>query len=233
MKILDVDFEDSISKLNQLYSRYRNNEKIVIKNESIDLTVLIKDFRIMSLCNEGVISHAGDETLAAFTEIGLVPNVTSGDFRKIGYNVNGTMLCSGVCVAKDRDCKDHVHNLHQSAWSLFQTLRLTNEFPISLTIDDNRLICAFTASGMDVTSKISNLMCEPFNTTLLEFAIATNSSITEGVDWSMNSVINESSEGIHIGLGDGIHCPHIDLVMPYKNILDNISFKTATTASCS
>lgn len=228
IKMLEVDFEESVSKLKHLKSRYKAGEIISIKNECIDIRASITEFRIMGLCNEGVISLGSDEPLAAFTEIGLVPNVTNGNFKDIGYSVNGTMLCDGVCVAKDRECKDHVHELHQSAWSLFQTLRLTNEFPIKLKISENKVVGALTKSGRNIISMISDLMCEPFNTTLLEFAIATNSSVNETVDWSMNSVINESSEGVHVGLGDGIHCPHIDLITPYSGVLDYISFNRDT-----
>jgi hypothetical protein len=52
-----------------------------------------------------------------------------------------------------------------------------------------------------------------YDLTALEFSIGTNEiSGEEGIDWAVNSQLNEGTRGIHIGLGEGVSAAHIDFI---------------------
>ncbi len=221
LNTLDIDFKDTTSDLRHLSSLYEDGNTLHIQTGNFSVSVELYNHKKMHICQDGIIENGDDVPLADLTEIALVPNVERGEFKKIGYNINGTMQCFGVCVAKDRDCHEHVHQLHNKAWSFFQTLRVSGGFPLTIVIANNEIISIKSGNGNDITHIIHNLMSEPFNLTILEYAIATNRSVVDKIDWSVNSPVNESAEGVHIGIGDGIRCPHIDLIMPSKGILKN------------
>jgi hypothetical protein len=50
---------------------------------------------------------------------------------------------------------------------------------------------------------------------LIEVAFSTNTGMkSETIDWNYNSVLNETSLGVHIALGDGATGAHIDFIAP-------------------
>jgi hypothetical protein len=81
-----------------------------------------------------------------------------------------------------------------------------------LVIEDNT-ITSLKINGNEQI-KLLDLASGPRGLKLTEFAIGVNDSITESINYKMNSQLNEGISGIHVAIGDGSSGYHIDFLCP-------------------
>ncbi|SIT74684.1 hypothetical protein SAMN04487768_3050 [Burkholderia sp. b13] len=74
--------------------------------------------------------------------------------------------------------------------------------------------------GIDVTNEYLSLFGNLKHSSIaMEFAIGC-ADYTNTVDWSKNSLLNESTAGAYIGIGMGLQMPHIDFISSKAKIVN-------------
>jgi hypothetical protein len=142
------------------------------------------------------------------------PFILSGDDIIPAFTVNGTLNVPGVAVAHHRQMHENLRPLATQAWKLFQDLRNQNRFPLSVRIQDSRIVSVL-AGDREITGELEYLTNPLRKLMLTEMAFSTNGSLLpENIDWTCNSQLNEGSLGIHVGIGDGLTGAHVDLICP-------------------
>lgn len=88
-----------------------------------------------------------------------------------------------------------------------------------LIIKDN-IAKKIIVGGIDVTDKYLGLFGKfNHNSIAMEFAVGC-ADYADGVDWSENALLNESTVGAYIGIGMGIQMPHIDFISSKAKIIN-------------
>ncbi|GIW33385.1 hypothetical protein [Meiothermus sp.] len=150
------------------------------------------------------------EAIGMYFEVPMIPD--NEDFFHPGYIVNGQLEVCGAAVARHRQMPAPLVPLHAEAWELMSGLLAEGRFPLKVEVKDSRLVGA-TAGGRDITPELLRLSNEKLELLLIEFAFSNNPSLKAGMlDWSVNSVMNEGIQGLHIAVGDGLTGAHIDLI---------------------
>lgn len=109
---------------------------------------------------------------------------------------------------------DDLLPLATHAWELFQEYRQQGRFPLSLKIENSRVV-EVLAGDKDIKEQLTHLTNPKRKLVLTEMAFSTNAEINpQNIDWTKNSQLNEGALGIHVGIGDGLTGAHIDLICP-------------------
>ncbi|MBY0442429.1 MAG: hypothetical protein K2Q25_09900 [Mycobacteriaceae bacterium] len=145
---------------------------------------------------------------AHFFEIGLTnPGADKGSV----FQVNGRCRARGMIAARDQKLSTAPE---PAEWGRCrcEIARLG----VDLRIQDNQLVeCVL--DGRDISADIAR-WTGMHGLGITECSIGVNPQVLADVDWSLNSVMNEGAQGIHIGFGlyDGMHfdfiCPEVGLV---------------------
>lgn len=149
--------------------------------------------------------------IGQWLEAGLIPN--GGDIHRPGYIVNGQFLARGASVARHPTMPEARAHLPMEARRLVRELREAGQFPLRLSVEASRVVELRTQGGRDLLAQVRRLSGEHTDMVLLEVAVSSDASTSaQGIDWSINSVMNEGCAGVHIAVGDGIHAAHIDFI---------------------
>ena len=145
----------------------------------------------------------------AFFELGLGNLKPGGDgvFLVNGYCRAGGMIAGrGPELSMEPEPQEWVQYRHRIA-----------QTGVELHIRDNQLL-ACLLDGRDIKADIAKWTWG-YGLRITECSIGTNAQVLTGVDWSLNSLMNEGAQGMHLGFGlpdDGIHfdfiCPGVALV---------------------
>lgn len=177
---------------------------------------LTPEILIMQAATEVAMPSGEDFALSNYTEVALIPNsFLSGQasIDELGYDIKGSFDCHCALVAIHRGADLTVVQGHKTLRSVFGRLFDDGEYPLRVRIARFQVIEILTRSGFDMMSLVQRWMHSDLENSVTEVGIGTNSrTIFEQFDWRINSPFNETALGFHIGLGDGIRCPHIDLV---------------------
>ena len=150
------------------------------------------------------------ECLAAhhFFESGLSNLGTEEDSA---FLVNGYCRASGMIASRHRELSAAPE---PAEWTRYRDE--IAEGGVELHIRDNQLVECLLG-GRDIKSDIAR-WTGSYGLGVTECAVGTNPDVLSGIDWSMNSLMNEGAQGVHIGFGllDGMHfdfiCPGVALV---------------------
>ncbi len=123
------------------------------------------------------------------------------------FSLRGELLIDGMLTAKSQKMPPELDHLHDRTNAIIEGAGAT---PGLLCAAGNRLV-SLTFGSVDLGPEILTLSGGSYDSNFVEFSIGTNSP-SYPVDWSVNSLLNEGLEGIHVALGDGIEGAHIDLV---------------------
>ena len=195
----------------------------------IDLNDNIK---IMEVATNSMLGSDEDLAFSAFSEVALIPFETTGTNltpEKLGYKIEGSLAIDGTLCAVHRGAPTKVVDQNRVVEDFFCCLHKLNEFPMRAEIKNSKLSALFTRSGTDLSAMLIAGDAPIFNGTILELAVGTNASMNGNtIDWSFNSPVNEFALGFHIAIGDGIRCPHIDLIsidpVGVRNLLRGIEY---------
>jgi hypothetical protein len=159
--------------------------------------------------------------LSSRTRVELLPDEQSsiGNYFEVGWSpadltgridsamsVSGTLRVDTVLVAKHRDLKGARAECFAEAAEVAAEMR--KACPLDLTIRDSRIVDGFGswADGVDVMSG------PEYRNAITEVAFGTAALPLDLVDWSLNSQMNESAAGVHLGVGNGITGIHFDFI---------------------
>lgn len=217
-----VNFEDCVARNQKVFDYIcEAPSPIQVENDKVKVTIeLFDNLSMMQPFLGNEIGHGEDWSLGAFTEVGLVPPSTSSGLNNKGYSICGTMKIDGVLVAKHQHCSDDCKEKHASLVDYFETKLTSADFPLTIEMRDARLVGVRTLGERDLTGEIIAFMAPGVNSHILEVAFGTNENASNStLNWSINSPINESALGMHVAIGDGVSCPHLDFVCSDKDVL--------------
>ncbi|KAA1249436.1 hypothetical protein F0Q45_15210 [Mycobacterium simiae] len=145
----------------------------------------------------------------AFFEIGLANLKADQDST---FLVDGYCRAIGMIASRDPELRA---GPEPAEWS--EHRREISRQGVELHIKDNQLIRCLL-DGRDIKDDIAR-WTRDYGLRITECSIGTNPQVLDGADWSLNSLMNEGAQGIHVGFGrpiDGIHfdfiCPEVALV---------------------
>jgi hypothetical protein len=131
-----------------------------------------------------------------------------------GFVINGTFCAAGCAIAKHYYMPYDILWKHSQAWELFGSVSCNGESSIEITVKNSKIVSVML-EGKEVVEKVRELSNQNLDCMLVEVAFSTNSGVTpDTIDWAYNSVLNESSIGVHIAVGDGATGAHIDFIAP-------------------
>lgn len=141
---------------------------------------------------------------APFFEIGIA----SPEADAIGaVLVNGHCRAAGMIASWDR-----ILSAGSAREELAEYRREIARIGVDLYIHDSELE-ACLLGGRDIKDDIARWTGTD-GLRLTECSIGTNAQVLSGVDWSVNSLMNEGAEGIHIGIGRPPAGIHFDFICP-------------------
>jgi hypothetical protein len=134
------------------------------------------------------------------------------------FSFRGTLKISGILTVLRRPNPTLPEGLRTSLKWLSE--RISEEGAL-LVIEDNT-ITSLKINGNEHV-KLLDLAAGPRGLKLTEFAIGVNDTITNIIDYKINSQLNEGINGVHIAIGDGSSGYHIDFLSPAVNVSPNVN----------
>ncbi|MBY0443260.1 MAG: hypothetical protein K2Q25_14170 [Mycobacteriaceae bacterium] len=125
--------------------------------------------------------------------------------------MSGHCRASGMIAARDQLLSAAPE---PTEWQRYR--RTIAQTGVELQIRDNQLV-ACLVDGHDIKDEVAQ-WTRSYGLGITECSIGTNSQVLASADWSLNSLMNESAQGIHLGFGlyDGMHvdfiCPEVAVV---------------------
>ena len=151
-------------------------------------------------------------SIIQFLEVGLIPNEEYNAF-----NVNGSLLCSGVSIAHHLHAHFTSGPIADEVWDYLNQLRLDKKFPLKLDVNDSEVVSIKTRNGENILENIKPFTDHMLYGRLTEVGFGSLEP-SDATDWSINSQLNEPSGGVHLALGAGEKAAHIDFISPYAKI---------------
>ncbi|MBY0441582.1 MAG: hypothetical protein K2Q25_05520 [Mycobacteriaceae bacterium] len=181
---------------------------ISFTGEGTELTVRSHGQVGLIYLDDPIIKPGESVSGAVFFEIGLV----AGKAAAAGtFLVNGSCRAAGMIASRDR-----MLSTAPEPAELVQHRREIARIGVDLHIRDNQLVACLLGER-DIKDDIAR-WTRADGLRVTECSIGTNSQVLTGIDWSLNSMLNEGAQGIHVGFGrpvDGIHfdfiCPEVAL----------------------
>lgn len=171
-----------------------------------------------------VCSFSGNLTAAAWLEPVLEPGhwVSVGSLCEVSlrtdpheqphqYIVDGTVVASGVLVARDRHCTPAGDARVRAAAGLRR--ELVAAAPITLHLEGG-VLTEIRAGGRDYTDAVREVIDPDHGLRAIELGLGTNYNVLPEVQWQINSQLNEGAGPVHLGFGDGVTGPHMDFIVP-------------------
>lgn len=214
------DFGVATRRNQELVSSFsKRNEPIRFLGHGTDLSIALGDkIHLMQPKEDPMLMPGEWEAVAAWLETAFIPS--DDNIFEPGYKADGVFVAQGVAVAYHRHAPPAVAKQHDDAWKMLRKLQVAGEFPLTLTIENSHLKTAITPSGQDVAPGILELTNPKLELLVVEVAMSGNSGIQASeIDWSINSVANEGSAGVHIACGDGETGAHIDFIAPGVEVI--------------
>lgn len=213
-RLKEIDFvvscANSRDRLEQLQSL---KKPLSVSSQDCELIIELGDkLEVFAPKLDPTIKQGEWISVSQFLEVALIPNEDYSSF-----NVGGKLSCDGISIAI------HGHNYNvaklsaSKAWSIFSEIRNSGGFPLTLSFENSKVLEIRTFNGEDILDDIKPLTDDTFHGFLIEVGFASQTP-DSGIDWTINSQINEGSGGIHVALGTGIDAAHIDFISPYAKV---------------
>lgn len=145
----------------------------------------------------------------AFFEIGLANLRADEDSA---FVVDGHCHAVGMIASRDPELR---FGPEPQEWVDYR--RHIARTGVDLHLTNNQLVKCLL-NGRDIKDDIAR-WTRDYGLRITECSIGSNSQVLAGPEWSLNSLMNEGAQGIHVGFGrpiDGIHfdfiCPEVALV---------------------
>lgn len=178
---------------------------IAFTGAGTDLTVLSRGRVGLFRLDDPIIKPGECVAAHAFFETGLV--VKAGAPEEGAFTVNGSCRAAGMIVSRDQRVRTAPE---PPEW--VQHRGEIARCGVDLHIRDNELV-ACLLGGRDIKDDIARWTGAD-GLRLTEFSIGTNPDVLAGIDWSLNSLMNEGAQGVHVGFGRPATALHFDFICP-------------------
>lgn len=153
-------------------------------------------------------------SVADFCEVQLTAPAT-GDWCG-AFTVDGHAQAVGVLVATDARVTPEGLDRVRAAKQLRE--ELVADGPVHLEMRQSAL-CSAMAGGRDRAQEISAATNPEYGLHMVELGLGSNAGIADGVDWRINSQLNEGIGTFHLGFGEGMTGAHMDFVIEHATVL--------------
>jgi hypothetical protein len=171
-----------------------------------------KNTTISSL-DESRINSRSLISVAEYFEAGLE---SQGSLENCPYKINGEGFSHGITIAKNPD--KTIFNF-EGIKRIKNLINSSTEAKIYIEVKDN-LLHKCQIDDEDVLADLAESVGGESKLQVIEFSRGFNGKILDGIDYRINSQMNEGVQGIHLGVGDGISGYHIDFLFPEVDFAD-------------
>jgi len=218
--ILKSNYSESFSLQEKALRLINDNRLIQIEQQDSTYGVveIHKNAIPEGLIEEDIIDSSFSFSIASLFEVSL-SHIHSREPSPM--TVNGQFSIKGLLGAR-RGYMDKNHLEAENTFNLL--LREVAEHGAHLIVENNK-VASFSIQGKEYINTLVWLAGEARGPNITEFAIGTNSVISDHIDFTINSQINEGVKGIHLGIGDGVSGYHIDLLCPNARATPKVNEK--------
>ena len=215
-RLREIDFVAACSRSRRRLEQLQHQSTpLLISSLGCELSIELGDnLEVFAPKVEPIINPGEWITVSQFLEIALIPNEDYSCF-----NVNGKLLCDGISIAIHRQNFNKSQPIARKAWRIFSEVRRRGGFPLVLEVDDSKVVAINTRNGDDLLEHIVPLTDQTLHGFLIEVGFASQVP-AKGIDWTINSQLNEGCGGLHIALGTGVDAAHIDFISSNARVLN-------------
>ncbi|WP_119328436.1 hypothetical protein [Cysteiniphilum halobium] len=204
---------ESLERRKKFYAFIENSNKITINSQKSQLNIFVSD-EIEVANKDEILNQGWVYSIAEWFESSIV-NIKSS---KSSFSLSGSMPFSGfIYLCNNQALKSQKHVIDKLNELLKEASLSKNNY---LVIEDGEISNIIINGNSHI-----NFFKETYNKerflypTEFAFGCLTQEG-KNSVDWSQNSLINESTYGFHVGIGMGKETPHLDFICPFsKEIL--------------
>ncbi|MEB0011495.1 hypothetical protein QN379_05640 [Glaciimonas sp. Gout2] len=211
-RMLAVDVAKAIHYRNQVYEAFSVSDIVHIQRGATDVRCTLGDELEIANCDLEL-SGGWFYSIAEWFEASVV-NMES---ERSSFSLAGTLEFDGlIYLANNPELKKKCHK------DADRLLQLVSQGKNLVTFENNKLV-SLIAGGQDETACLQRMFeRDRREMSATEFAFGCVEH--DAIQWNINSLLNESTYGMHIGIGMGQQAPHIDF------IAKGLSFDNCTQA---
>ncbi|MDX8055694.1 hypothetical protein SK571_40495 [Lentzea sp. BCCO 10_0798] len=205
-KLLEVDFTRSVANNRHLICRLMlARGDVTFSGPGTKLALRLPE--VLQLSSRTRVDLLPDEhsTVGNYFEVAFSPADLAGRLDA-GMSVSGTLRVDSVLVAKHRELRGRTADQFTAATRVAEEMR--RACPLNLSIVDSRIVGGLGPFADDIEA----LSGPEYRGAVTEVAIGTGALAPDGIDWSLNCLLNESAAGIHLGVGNGLTGMHFDFL---------------------
>ncbi|MCF4995609.1 hypothetical protein GIW70_02645 [Pseudomonas syringae] len=208
--LLNSDFQQSLCSQRAVLNMLNSYQTFSLSGNESNATVsILPHAKAYALLGEDVTGNFV-QSVAEFFEVHYAH---MNPFEPCPFIFSGTLNISGILTVLRKSNPELPSGLKISLKRLSD--QISNE-KASLTIKENNITSLKINNEEHV--KLLDLAAGKRGLKLTEFAIGVNESISNKIDYTINSQMNEGISGIHLAIGDGSSGYHIDFLSPSVSI---------------
>lgn len=199
-RMLAVDAEKAINYRNQVYEAFSVTDLVHIQRGATNLSCNLGDELEIANCDLAL-SGGWFYSIAEWFEASVV-NMES---ERSSFSLAGTLEFDGlIYLANNPELKQQCY---KDADRLMQQVSKGKNL---VTFENNKVV-SLIVGGQDETSCLQKMFDrDSRKMSATEFAFGCVEH--EEIRWDVNSLLNESTYGMHVGIGMGRNAPHIDFI---------------------
>ncbi len=211
-KLLSVRFADTLKTRSNAYADMLSAPRIEFESKGERIACQFSE-EILMANNSDVMEAGWFYSVAEFFEASIVNLVKKESDFVSSFILDGVFPFDGIIfLCNNAELKEKFGaSLHR--------------FMERCSMGDNRLVFnksiaeTIIIGGVDVTDEFSRLFGKlERGLSAMEIAIGCV-DYADPVDWSKNSLLNEGTDGVHIGIGMGLQMPHIDFISSKAKVI--------------
>lgn len=217
--LMDSDFQQSLCSQRDVLNMLNSYQTFSLSgNDSNAEVSILPHAQPYALLGEDVTENFV-QSVAEFFEVHYAH---MNPLEPCPFIFSGTLNISGILTVLRKPNPELPAGLKTSLKWLSD--RISNE-EASLTIKENNITSLKINNEEHI--KLLDLAAGKRGLKLTEFAIGVNESISNKIDYKINSQMNEGISGIHLAIGDGSSGYHIDFLSPSVSVHPIHSFACA------
>ncbi|MCF7695872.1 hypothetical protein KPG66_07060 [Mycetohabitans sp. B2] len=208
-KLLSVRFNDALKRRAEAYADMLSTHCVEFGSQGESIFCQFGE-EVLVVNNSDVVEAGYLYSVAEFLEASIINLIN----RKPSFTLDGIFCFDGIiflCNNADQKAKFCVplQNLMERCSTGKNKIIIKNNIAEKIIVGD-----------MDVTDEYFSLFGKyDYNSIAMEFAVGC-ADYADAVDWSKNSLLNESTIGAYIGIGMGLQMPHIDFISSKAKIIN-------------
>lgn len=212
-KLLSLHFADTLKRRSDAYANMLSTQCVELESQGKKISCQFGD-EILVVNNSNVMEAGLPYSVAEFLEASLI-NIIN---KKPSFILDGVFCFDGIIfLCNNAEQKENFGSQIQRFMKCCSAGK--NRLIIKNNITERIII-----GGIDVTNEYLSLFGNFEHSSIaMEFAIGC-ADYTNTVDWSKNSLLNESTVGAYIGIGMGLQMPHIDFISAKAKIVNKAPY---------